>query len=249
MQSYSWDTPLGYLWLQRRFFSPRLAFDPEGWRKLFHQALPIGGAIVFSLAYTRTAVFVLDALEGAESVGFYGVAHRLVEPLALVPAAVMAAVFPALTESLASGGAGSRWLRRRSVALLAALGASIALAGVVAGPGLLGLLYGAQYAGSQTAFQILAASVVLSFVNYALTHFLIAQDRQVLNFYFNLAVFAFNLALCIALVPRFGPAGAAAAVVASEALLLALCWAALRRGGVGGRAAPGSARVDPPGVS
>jgi O-antigen/teichoic acid export membrane protein len=66
------------------------------------------------------------------------------------------------------------------------------------------------------------------FVNYALTHFLIAADRQHLNLVFNAVIFALNLFLCLLLIPRWGAGGAAGAVLASELALLALCSMALR---------------------
>src|SRR5512139_2620272 len=87
---------LGYLWLRRRFFTPLLKAKRSEMLALLRQALPLGGAILFSIAYTRTSICLLDALNSSTAVGEYGVALRLTEPLALVPSAIMAAVFPAL---------------------------------------------------------------------------------------------------------------------------------------------------------
>jgi O-antigen/teichoic acid export membrane protein len=225
---------LGLGWLRARFFAPRLGFAPARWWPLLREALPLGGAIVLSVGYTRTAVFLLQALQGSNAVGLYGVAQKLTEPLAILPAAVMAAVFPAYTQSLAQGGGRAGWLGRRAALLLAAAGAGIAAAGVWGGPWLIQWLYGEQYRGAEPALQILSAAVLFSFVNYALTHFLIAWGRQRLNLLFNGLLFGLNAALCLYLVPRFGLRGAAAAVLASEVLLSGLCtWALARRAPAG----------------
>jgi O-antigen/teichoic acid export membrane protein len=69
-------------------------------------------------------------------------------------------------------------------------------------------------------------------INYALTHFLVALRQQRLNLIFNVVIFVLNLALCLWLIPQFGPVGAALAVILSEGLLLLLCALALSRSSI-----------------
>ncbi len=224
---------LGYLWLRRRFFIPQLKAKRLELLVLLRQALPLGGAILFSIGYTRTSIFLLDALHNSSAVGEYGVALRLTEPLAMIPAAIMAAVFPALSHALGQQGyAATRPLRVKTIGLLALAGSAIALGGWLFGPWLIHFLYGDQYVGSTVALQILALAALPMFINYALTHFLVAVRQQRLNLIFNVVIFALNLALCLWLIPQFGPSGAAFAVVLSEMLLLLLCAFALSRSSV-----------------
>lgn len=225
---------VGLVWLRRAFFAPRLAEAARPAIALLGGALPLGGAILVSIAYSRTAVFVLDAWQGAEAVGAFGVAQKLVEPLSLVPAALMAAVFPAFTRALGRDAGESRRLRARTLAMLAAAGCATSVIGVLGGPLLVRALYGEMYAASAAPLQILALSIAPVFLNYALTHFLIACGEQARYLRLTAIVFVVNAALSVALVPRFGPPGAAAAVLASELLLLALCLGAPR----GDRRAP-----------
>ncbi len=219
----------GWLWLRHRFFTPTLSFRPEAWSEVVRRAIPLGAAIVLSVAYTRTAVFVLDALEGSGAVGTYGVAMKLTEPLAMLPAALLAAVFPAIVGRRAEGDPSGERLRSLTTLVLAGCGVLVAAIGVTAGPWLLDLLYGSQYPGAAAPFQILAVAVLFTFVNYALTHFVIAHDLHRRYLAFTATVFVMNLVLCLVLVPGFGPIGAAWSVVLSEALLLMLCWRALPR--------------------
>ena len=243
---------VGWSWLRHRFFTPTLSFRPETWSEVVRRAIPLGAAIVLSVAYTRTAVFVIDALEGPDAVGAYGVAMKLTEPLAILPAALLAAVFPAIVRRRADGDLAGERLRSITTLGLAGCGALVAAVGVTAGPALLDVLYGSQYAGAVAPFQILAVAVLFTFVNYALTHFVIAYDLHRRYLAYTATVFLGNLVLCVVLVPRFGPVGAAWSVVLSEALLLLLCWRALprvpRRGAalVGGPAPGARVRgVDP----
>jgi O-antigen/teichoic acid export membrane protein len=190
----------------------------------------LGGAIFLSILYTRTSIFLLDALSGSTAVGEYGVALRLTEPLALIPAAIMAAVFPAIAHIAAGRGyVATRPLRVKTINILALCGSLIALGGWLLGPWLIQFLYGTQYAGSTVALQILALAALPTFINYGLTHFLVARRQQRLNLIFNAAIFVVNLILCVWLIPRFGPGGAALAVFLSELTLLALCTLAMSR--------------------
>jgi O-antigen/teichoic acid export membrane protein len=219
---------LGYRWLRYRFFKPILNARKSAGTALLRQALPLGGAILFSIAYTRTSVFLLDAFNNSTAVGEYGVALRLTEPLALIPAAILAAVFPALTHAMAqSGYASTRALRYKTIGILALAGLLIAVGGVLLGPWLIHFLYGAQYAGSALPLQVLAVAALPIFLNYALTHFLVARRQQRLNLIFNAMIFVINLVLCSVLIPRLGPGGAALSTLLSEVALLTLCSIAL----------------------
>ena len=221
---------LGYRWLRRWFFKPVLSTKRSASVALLRQALPLGGAIFLSIIYTRTSVFMLDALSGSSAVGEYGVALRLTEPLALIPAAIMAAVFPAISHTLAQQGyAATRPLRLKTIGILILCGSLIALGGWLLGPWLIQFLYGSQYIGSTVALQILALATLPIFINYALTHFLVARRQQRLNLIFNAAIFVVNLILCLWLIPSYGPGGAALAVLLSELTLLSLCTIALSR--------------------
>lgn len=219
----------GFAWLHLRAPVERRQLDRAAWRPLVAEALPLGGAIILSAAFTRAPVFLLDAFSGASAVGLYGVAQKLTEPLAIVPAAVMAAVFPAFTRASFAGGRprDAAALGKRAVELLALLGATVGVTGVLLAPWIIALLYGSQYAGSERPLQILAIGCALTFVNYALTHLLIATGRQRLNLRFTAIVFGVALVLGLVLIPPLGVVGAALTAVLGEAVLLLLCLRAL----------------------
>lgn len=221
---------VGYFWLRRRCFAPILGFERQEWTQLLAQSLPLGGAIVLSSAFIRTPIFLLDYFLGPGAVGLFGVAQKLTEPLSLLPAAWMAAAFPAFTDGLAHAPSRAHQVRRRSIVGLALVGTLLAALGVLLAPWLLDVLYGGQYAGAELALRILAVALIPTFVNYALTHFLVGHDRQHLNLAFNALVLLVAAGSCAFLIPRFGVPGAAASMLIGECLLYALCHRAL--GGV-----------------
>src|SRR5690606_14498893 len=68
--------------------------------RLLRQAFPLGVAIFLSIGYTRLAVFMLEYQMDEAAVAEFSAALRLVEPMQIIPAALLAAVFPAFTHAL-----------------------------------------------------------------------------------------------------------------------------------------------------
>lgn len=116
------------------------------------------------------------------------------------------------------------------------------MGGVVVGPTLVRVLYAGEHDDAARPLQILALAVLPVFVNYVLTHVLIAADRQQLNLAFNAVVFGVNAGLCLVLAASFDAPGAAGATLVSEIVLLGLCWAAVGRAGIGAPTAAAGTR-------
>ncbi len=147
---------------------------------LLRQSLPLGVAIFLSIAYVRLAVLLLQYRLGETAVAHFSAAARLTEPAQLIPASIMAAVFPAFALALRHDAAGARRLGARATLLLLAVGVGVAVGGWLLGPWLVPWLYGPAYGASSRVFQVLALSLVPAFVNYTLTHYLIARGQQAL---------------------------------------------------------------------
>lgn len=194
---------------------------------LLRQSLPLGVAIFLSIAYVRLAVLLLQLRLGETAVAHFSAAARLTEPAQLIPASIMAAVFPAFTLALGHEAAAARRLGARTTLLLLAIGAAVAVGGWLLGPWLVPWLYGPTYGASSRVFQVLAIQLVPAFVNYTLTHYLIAYGRQALLGVFTGAMLALHATLSWLLIPRFGPVGPALSIVLAELLLTILCVAAL----------------------
>jgi O-antigen/teichoic acid export membrane protein len=204
--------------------------DVAYWRRHIWQPTAMGLGIVFSIISFRVDNLLMLPVVGREGLGLYNAAYKLFEPTLLIPSVLLAATFPMLANLAQSGGAG----RFRQVAgqtvtilLIAGTGVTVVLA-LVAVPAIT-LLYGREYAQAAGLLQILAFACLPLFVNYGLTHILVAMDRPHLYAIFTLAALAVNIAGNLTLLPVMGARGAALATVATEVVLLALCAGALWR--------------------
>lgn len=205
----------------------RDSMDGLSYGRLIREALPLGIAIFLSIGYTRVAVFLLEYRLGPLAVAEFSAAHRLVEPAQIVPAALLAAVFPAFSEALHRDPGQARWLGWGSSLLLALAGGSAALVFWFGAPWLIPTLYGEAFVDSVPVLQFLGLSALPAFINYNLTHILIARGQQLYSSIFVAVMLILHSALTWTFIPVLGAVAPALSVTFAEVILLLLCIAIL----------------------
>ncbi len=217
-----WISDFGQLWptgLPTTTISQRLA----------QQAWPLGLSIFLSIAYTRLAILLLQAWGKAEAVAHYSAAWRLVEPTQILPASLLAAVFPAFSLALSQNRRRARQLGWQTSLLLAVAGGGVALMFWWAAPWLVRWLYGADFAASVSVLRLLGLTVLPVYINYSLTHYLVARGQQVMLTQLTAVTLLLHALLCWLLIPRLGLIGPALSVLLAESILLLGCVWGLRR--------------------
>jgi len=195
---------------------------------LVRGALPLGVAIVLSVIYLRVGWVLLYHLTGETAVAQLGAAQRLTETAQLVPAAAMAAIFPAYARALRTDAGGAHRLGWSSAGLLALLGVLAAAIIWWSADWAMPVLFGPEYGPAVPVLRVLSLGVPLMFVNYLLTHMVIARGSQALVAWFGAAALTSHLAVSWYLIPLWGPTGVAASMLLAESVLLLCCMAALR---------------------
>jgi O-antigen/teichoic acid export membrane protein len=197
--------------------------DPRG---LLRRALPLGLVSAMTILYLRADLFLVAALAGASEAGFFQSAFRLFEATFVVSGGVAAGTFPLLASRF--GDRGFETLARFVLGLLVLLSAPIALVFSLAPGPILGLIYGEGFQGGARPLSFLGLALVAVFANALTTHLLVASGRSrrlVLSIAVRLAV---GVALDLVLIPRWGAAGAAFAVLAAESsLLMVSLWSTI----------------------
>lgn len=196
------------------------------WAGFRRDVLPIGLGVLLSALYFRVDLFLVQQWVGDAAAGLYNAVFRLIEALRLFPAAVLAVLFPQLC-------------RTRDARLLRGISIRLGVAGLAltagvywAAPAIVQLFYGSRYLGAVDAFRILALALPLLFVNYGLTHQLIAWNLQRPYAVICGLSLAGNLALNALWIPRFGIEGAAWCTLLTELMLTSACALVLMRRGM-----------------
>ncbi len=204
---------------RRDFGRLRLRADRAAWVTLFRPALPLAASAVMIEVYTNLDTLVLEGFRTTTEVGWYSVAYKAVM-LALVPAAVLSqAFFARLSQALGDAEA----MRQRGASYARAtlaFGVPIALTGPWLAEPALVWLYGAPYAPAAPALALLLVNAGVIYVNMSLGTPLLAWDLQTPYMWIVASGAVANVVLNLALIPPYGIAGAAAATVASEAVVL-----------------------------
>ncbi|HSH04026.1 MAG TPA: oligosaccharide flippase family protein [Anaerolineae bacterium] len=189
----------------------------------WRQAIPLGLAIFLSIAYTRVAIFLLEAYQDNSAIAHYSAAYRLIEPLQLLPAALLAAIFPAYSHALHHQPRYANQLAWGTTSLLLLASATIAATLILTAPWLIPQLYGSDYAPSIPVLRYLAAALIPIYINYGLTHFLIARHQQHITSLLVTIMLLGHLYISTQLIPTWGAAGPAISVIIAEIILLFGC--------------------------
>jgi O-antigen/teichoic acid export membrane protein len=213
------------------------AFPDRGdvWATL-RQSLPIWFAGLLSLVYFKVDTLFLHAMTGDAELGAYGAAYKLFEGALLLPVVLLSVTFPQLARTHGDTLA-QRRLERQLAALL--LGLGLGVGGIYffgRGP-LIEVVFGAEFRRAEESLAVLALGLPVLYVNFGLTHFLVARDRERATTLLALMMLVLNVALDVALIPHGGGPGAAGATVLSELALTAGCLVALHATG-GGETVP-----------
>jgi O-antigen/teichoic acid export membrane protein len=189
-------------------------------------AVPLGAATFLSIAFTRVALLLLDQRGGPTAVAQFSAAQRIVEPTQVLPFAILAAVFPAFSLALRADPLRARRLGVATTVWLVFFGVAVTLAVWLVAPWL-PRLYGQGFGGSVDVLRVLGLSIVPAYVNYALTHVLVARSQQGLAMVFMAVVLAIHAALAWVLIPADGAVGPAISYVVAEVVLTVCCLGTL----------------------
>lgn len=210
------------LWLVRRKLGmrPSLKQPPTLAWSFLRAAIPFGAIAIIGIVYDRVDTLMLYALSNATSVAHYTVPYGFLRLSWILPSVVSAAFYPLLTRAIASASREAEYLFFLVVRALVFISIPLALLLMLASPDLIPFVFGQRYAASVVVLQILAWTLVLTFPNYVLWYGIVAVRQERRAFLITLGGLMVNVAVNAFAIPRYGPSGAASALVVSEVAVL-----------------------------
>lgn len=228
--------PFGFVIRHRR---TGLGFDFALWRRLLRWALVQGSLLAAGVIYLRVDTVLLSILSSNDEVARYGLGYRVIDVLVLVPTFMMTTLFPQLarakphSERLLALTQGA-W----SATVLLAVPVLLLTAGLA--PEIVTVIGGAPYRSSAGVLELLAVSVVLTFLNAVVFNALIAIGQQAGLLRILLGGLALNIVLNAILIPPLAATGTALTLIITEGVLLCVVWKLYARSGTAPRIhAPG----------
>lgn len=223
------DLAIGLSLLMRQLPRPVWTFDLGFVREVQRNAIPIGAYAVLVEVYWYIDTILLAVLASDVQVGLYNAGYKLYEALLIFPLILCQAVSPQLSRLFKSDAEQHRALTERVFKYMFIVALLVSGVGIVFAAPAIDLLFGADYAKAVAPLQVLLLGVLFVFMHFVLHTVLISIDQQHLLVRLAVAGLLLNTVANVALIPRYGTLGAAAATVLSEFVIFALGYTLLRR--------------------
>lgn len=205
---------------RRSGLAAKLRWDPHEWARLLGESWPVAVASTFIQVYLRVDQLMLFRMVGAEEVGIYGVAVRLVEFANVIPTVFMVSAFPLFARLQVESE--ERLERATALSFRAMAWIALPLAAFLflyARP-ILVALFGTEFSATTPMLRLLAWSLPFAFANSILYNRLFATGNQRTAATLASVAAVVNVALNAALIPRLGGVGAAEATVVAYGLVI-----------------------------
>ena len=208
--------------LARRQIQFGITGERSAIRELVVVGVPFAIASLLYLAYTQVDQVLVFEIAGAHSAGLYGAANRMLDRALVIPASILATLFPMIAGAFRDDIARMRNLVQTAAeVLLTATVPFVCLVAVIARP-LMILLFGEQFADAGpalTIFMIVFAASGFSFIAGDLVIVLGIQRRYI---FYAAAGLVVNVVLNVILIPPYGFLAAAWVSLVTEVVVIGL---------------------------
>ena len=214
----------------RRLASIAFRRGRELWRPLLRVALPLGVAGVLVTVYYRLDAVLVFNISGPEEAGYYGAAYRVMDPLHVLPIAVMSSIFPVVAAIHTTDKERVARIVQEGFDYLVIVSLPVFVGSIVVADPLITSIFGDRFEPAGAVLPILLFAFVWVAVAYLPGYLIPVVELQ--WWFAGLATVGviLNVGLNVVLIPPHGAVGAAVATVITEAFIaLASGFMVLRR--------------------
>jgi O-antigen/teichoic acid export membrane protein len=230
----------GFAVMRLKFSNPASAsaakamqFDLSFWKPAIKEALPFGLTTIFGTVVYSVGTVMLSSMKGDAAVGWYNAAYGMVRVLLFIPGAWGGAIFPVMSNFYITSRDSLRFSFEKSFKYLTILGIPIGVGTTLLAQRFILLIFGAEYANSILALQILVWSSVSVYVSTSFGYLFQALNRQIIGTKIAGICMILSITLNLVLIPKYSYVGAGAATVATDLTAAALYFAWGSRVGYG----------------
>lgn len=206
----------------------KLNFNREIIRGILLIGWPFALYAIFQRVFTFLDSVLLSYLAGDVQVGLYQIAFKIVFALQFLPLAFTASLYPALSAYWQNNKRQLSITFERSINYLTIISLPI-IAGIFLLSDKIVLLFKEGYSSSVLPLKIAIFSLFFIFLNFPIGSLLNACDKQKINTFNMIKTAVLSVALNLILIPRYQAAGAAMAVLLSNAFMFILGVRAVKK--------------------
>jgi len=207
----------------RQIWRLRFEFpDPRRWWPLLRASSPFGIFMVLNVLTRQFNTVFMSAVLTDAAVGWYNVPYHLILMMLLLAQSLAVSMYPTLIREYDSGRRSIRDTVRRALRYLLLLSLPMAVGGTLLAKRIIILLYGQEFAPAIPAMRILVWALPSMFLAEILGRTVAVMHREKKAVKFVVARVLLNIALSVALIPRFGIVGGAVAAVVTGLIQIVL---------------------------
>lgn len=225
------DVPFFILqvWIARRRYGLRARFGPKHIRKQVSGGLPLLSYNIMVLIGNQIDVFFLMLLVGSLSVGIYGLAMRVTDPLISIVVAYVIGLYPMLCTTFEEGRKPFARFYHESTRVLALATFPLAIFASAEADKIVSLLGGQRFGQAAIAVQLLMWAMAATFFGQLAVRACMAANKERLIPYVTAVSVSLNIGVNLVLIPRWNIIGAGVAALVSECTALCLFSFILRQ--------------------
>jgi O-antigen/teichoic acid export membrane protein len=213
--------------LARRQMPLRLQGGGRARIHLLRIGVPFAIASLLYLSYTQIDQVLVFELAGRRAAGLYGAASKVFDRALVIPASIMATMFPLIAAAYKEDIVRMRALIQTAVeVLLVTTLPLVALVAVIGRP-LMRLLFGVAFAPAGPALSVLMITFAISAFSYVAGDLVIVLRLQREYIVYATAGLIVNVALNVVLIPAYGFIAAAWVCLFTEVLVIGLALRAV----------------------
>jgi O-antigen/teichoic acid export membrane protein len=198
-------------------------------KKFLKNSWPFWFTGIFLAIYFRIDTVMIGLMRGSIETGLYNASYRLLDALYFIPAAVIAAVFPAMSKLHTTSKAALQMLYKKAFYYLFTIALPMGIGATLLADRLLFFIYGNEFAGASIALKVLIWAEVAIFLS-SITGYLLNSINKQLLFTFTTAVAAvLNIIMNFFFIKSWGFMGAAVSTVITEFFVLLVLFYFVRK--------------------
>ena len=184
---------------------------------------------IFGAFMINIDMVILGIFRSASELGLYSAAQRPVQLLYILPTLIASSIFPILSKfAHDKEDTKSKTILETSITSVILIALPLTMGGVILAKQIIPLVFGANYAGSILAFQLLITTTLLVFPGTIIGNTIFSYNLQKKLILTTGAGATVNVILDLLLIPMFGINGSAVATIVSQFTANGLNWRLLK---------------------
>lgn len=209
---------LVFFW-SKKYVTLSFRFDIAYWKKFLRNSYPIGISSLVVFVYFKMDTILLSMMKTSSEVGIYNAAYKVLENISFFPAMIIGLIFPIMSQHIHSDKKRFLDISNKTIKVFILLVIPLVVGTLFLSEGVIRLIGGIGFDESANVLRMLVFALAAIFFSNFFNAMLIAGNMQKrLMAVLSLAA-GLNVALNLALIPRYSYDAAAAVSFLTEAFV------------------------------